>query len=251
MQPQPPKLLGSLWAGQMLCQCHPQPPSSPMPHGASLTCPTAGCRRPGRAWQGPAGTGCQQGTSSAGRSQGAEREQVSACPLACRTSRLRAHSRSQASASVATQEERCHLLQCPLRSPCIPAPPCPSPKAQVPLEKGQSVARGGSWVSGQTLENERQRKRIWGTQAVTATQLAPWDAKGGCVVPRVPCFGGIPATPLLPSGHPPACRGRAAPRRLAGCSSWGRSATRTRHGSPCGKCPPAGSPSPGGPSPCL
>lgn len=63
---------------------------------------------------------------------------------------------------------------------------------------------------------------------MSVTQLAPWDARGDRMVPRAPCFGGIPGTPMVPSGHLPACRGREAPRWPAGCSSWGRSATRNQ-----------------------
>lgn len=64
-----------------------------------LTCPVTGCRRLGRAWHGAVGAGLQQGTSSAGRSQGAEMEQVNVCPTSCSTSWVCSHSRSHAAAS--------------------------------------------------------------------------------------------------------------------------------------------------------
>lgn len=64
-----------------------------------LTCPVTGCCKPGRAWHGAAGAGLQQGTSSAGRSQGAETKQVNVCPTSCSTSWVCTHSRSHAAAS--------------------------------------------------------------------------------------------------------------------------------------------------------
>lgn len=60
------------------------------------------------------------------------------------------------------QERGVTPVQCPLGVPLCPGPPCipsrPSPAAWVPWEKGHRVARGGSWVSGQTWRGERGTK---------------------------------------------------------------------------------------------
>lgn len=118
-----------------------------------LTCPVTGCCKPGRAWHGAAGAGLQQGTSSAGRSQGAETKQVNVCPTSCSTSWVCTHSRSHAAASAWGEGSVCGRL------PMSQYPyGCPTP-VLVPWEKGHRVARSGSWISGQTCGWRRESRK--------------------------------------------------------------------------------------------
>lgn len=121
-------------------------------------------------------------------------------------------------------------------------------------------AAGPGSLARPRWEKERRKRRIWGIHAVTVTHLALSGCQRGthgaqsssALVAAVP-------PPRCLARHPPAGRGRAAPRRLARCSSWGCSATGnqtwvTRWQIAPRWCHPAqGYPLPGDPlpAPCL
>lgn len=154
-------------------------------------------------------------------------------------------------------------------SPCAVSPQvslCPGPPTP-PQPRGYHGKRDTGWpaagpgsLARPRWEKERRKRRIWGIHAVTVTQLALSGCQRGthgaqsssALVAAVP-------PPRCLARHPPAGRGRAAPRRLARCSSWGCSATGnqtwvTRWQIAPRWCHPAqGYPLPGDPlpAPCL